>query len=970
MLIALVMALLAVPVFSQEIALVNPGFEQPAENDATLPAGWQRWQATPAQVYLDEQAPYEGTRCAALRPNPPGKGTVVLKQYFTDYEPGVEYEVVFAGRTNGVAAGRLNIINWTAIEDKRGRKDIYPGTVVTFDNTDWQVFGTTFIAPKQTGQQLYLELSHGRFAPPEAIISWDDFSIRPVLPAHRKLLKLTGESDHALYTTLVNTRFEIGSRCDMADYFLDDAVHHAGMSEDLARPLRRRIEDVRDGFDAVIAQWTRRHAEVYGVDLAVTRLTDEDFAARELLLRSTLADGQLALENAVATATQALQSLEADARRAAGELLIPPQTASEVTTDTLGDRFHRIVSWHGYMTDESYVHRAMWDLPATIVQGYLWRESNWPLRDRFFEANTPRTFPYFERVVAEGWPDLTALRESVQREMAVLGDRPGFRGFEIDEPSIMDKHVATDEGYAAFEQYLAGKYSGEERAALGIADTTGWTIADEVETDAHRVLWMEWQRFKIDLMTRRLVEAEEFIKSQPGEPVLLPVIQQFLPSEPQRASWVSVPAALDWIAMDPYSGGAPSEAFEMDLLRSNSKGPTYLVVGTCYDPTAGRFNKDMCISLAHADGLWVWCWVYMSKYRAPGFLANGWERQYRHLWKPGMWEAAREVFGKIDAAEEYLVHTTSGTPIAVVFSERTGIFDSGEKPGNDLIRHFHIIQGLYQGLHQTHLAEEAVFAEALTAESLADRQVLLLADARLLNNREVGVIREWVRGGGTLIAMGPTSLCDEWGRPQEDYALADVFGASYQGTIEKPGAIAPGLSNEIALPGDHEADLIEPTTATVTASYAGGQPAVLRNSFGSGTCWLITNAWLGAAYSGSASLKSIDKIYQPGARELLERLCRTGIAGGALPVELWTDCPAAVEMTLRRQGERLIVHLLNYANDTTVSGVSLRVTGDTPARIFDPTRPNDAIPVHDDGDGVRFTVPDFDNHTMFVIQPR
>jgi hypothetical protein len=123
MLIALVMALLAVPVFAQEIALVNPGFEQPADNDATLPAGWQRWQATPAQVYLDEQAPYEGTRCAALRPNPPGKGTVVLKQYFTDYEPGVEYEVVFAGRTNGVAAGRLNIINWTAVEDKRGKDD-------------------------------------------------------------------------------------------------------------------------------------------------------------------------------------------------------------------------------------------------------------------------------------------------------------------------------------------------------------------------------------------------------------------------------------------------------------------------------------------------------------------------------------------------------------------------------------------------------------------------------------------------------------------------------------------------------------------------------------------------------------------------------------------------------------------------------------------------------------------------------
>jgi hypothetical protein len=57
------------------------------------------------------------------REKAPWSSSSVLKQYFTDYEPGVEYEVVFAGRTNGVAAGRLNIINWTAVEDKRGKDD-------------------------------------------------------------------------------------------------------------------------------------------------------------------------------------------------------------------------------------------------------------------------------------------------------------------------------------------------------------------------------------------------------------------------------------------------------------------------------------------------------------------------------------------------------------------------------------------------------------------------------------------------------------------------------------------------------------------------------------------------------------------------------------------------------------------------------------------------------------------------------
>ncbi|HUS81060.1 MAG TPA: hypothetical protein VM283_07310, partial [Armatimonadota bacterium] len=86
---------------AQEIALINPGFEQAAENDPTLPADWIRWQAGPEQAHLDSGDPFEGQSCAALRPNPPGRGTVVLKQYFTDYQPGQTYEVAFAGRTNG-----------------------------------------------------------------------------------------------------------------------------------------------------------------------------------------------------------------------------------------------------------------------------------------------------------------------------------------------------------------------------------------------------------------------------------------------------------------------------------------------------------------------------------------------------------------------------------------------------------------------------------------------------------------------------------------------------------------------------------------------------------------------------------------------------------------------------------------------------------------------------------------------------
>jgi len=528
MLIALAMVLLAAPVAAQDIPLLNPGFEQVNANDPTMPADWQRWQATAVQVRLDAENPYEGQRCAALSPNPPGGGAVVLKQYFAEYETGAEYEVVFAGRTNGVAAGRLNIINWTAVEQKRSAAFIYPGTVVSFDNTDWQVFGTTFTAPKDPGQQLYLELSHARFAPPEATIWWDDFSIRRVEEKHRDLLATTERLDHELYTLLVELRFEVGSACDMVDFLLADAREYGGLTDAKADPLRQQAENTRAVMEQLHDGWHQQREQIFDLTTPVTRLSDHDIAQRRQLMEQTIATAREQIPAAQAQQKALAETTLAEARESAGEFTTPGQVASTVTTSTLGDRFHRIISWHGYMTDVDYLHRAMWSLPATIVQGYLYREEKWPLRDSFFEANQQRTFPYVERVVPEGWPDLTALKANVERDEAMLRDHTGFRGFEIDEPHMDDKHLATDEGYAAFRQYLAGKYPADRLPALGLDDIAGWTV--DVARDDDPVAWMEWQHFKAKVMTERLYEAQEFIKSQPGEPVLLPVIQQYLRS--------------------------------------------------------------------------------------------------------------------------------------------------------------------------------------------------------------------------------------------------------------------------------------------------------------------------------------------------------------------------------------------------------------------------------------------------------
>jgi len=56
--------------------------------------------------------------------------------------------------------------------------------------------------------------------------------------------------------------------------------------------------------------------------------------------------------------------------------------------------------------------------------------------------------------------------------------------------------------------------------------------------------------------------------------------------------------------MDPYNNANVGEAFLMELIRSASKGPNILIVGTCYDNTVGRYARDLAISLvlSSSDG--------------------------------------------------------------------------------------------------------------------------------------------------------------------------------------------------------------------------------------------------------------------------------------------------------------------------------------------------------------------------------
>lgn len=72
---------------------------------------------------------------------------------------------------------------------------------------------------------------------------------------------------------------------------------------------------------------------------------------------------------------------------------------------------------------------------------------------------------------------------------------------------------------------------------------------------------------------------------------------------------------------------------------------------------------------------------------------------------------------------------------------------------------------------------------------------------------------------------------------------------------------------------------------------------------------------------------------------------------------------------MRRQGDRLMVHLLNYHDEGPLEGVKLRVTAKQMKRVFYATNPDALLKCPPTPDGFMVPVRDFDHHVMLVIAP-
>src|SRR4028119_2180539 len=81
---------------------------------------------------------------------------------------------------------------------------------------------------------------------------------------------------------------------------------------------------------------------------------------------------------------------------------------------------------------------------------------------------------------------------------------------------------------------------------------------------------------------------------------------------------------------------------------------------------------------------------------------------------------------------------------------------------------------------------EMVNDKLLDAAHLKPFKLLVLPNIAALSDAQCDQLRQFVEGGGSLVATFETSLYDEEGKQRSNFGLADLFGVSYDNGVEGP----------------------------------------------------------------------------------------------------------------------------------------------------------------------------------------
>jgi hypothetical protein len=134
------------------------------------------------------------------------------------------------------------------------------------------------------------------------------------------------------------------------------------------------------------------------------------------------------------------------------------------------------------------------------------------------------------------------------------------------------------------------------------------------------------------------------------------------------------------------------------------------------------------------------------------------------------------------------------------------------------------LNGCYQALTEARVPFVLLDDRELDPAVIGHYKTIVLPNISAMSDSQCAAIRNYVAGGGAIVATGETSLYDERGTERKNFGLADLFGCDYAGKVDRKVA-----NSYISIDGPH------PLTRGLddTPRIAGGSHLVHVTSHGS-----------------------------------------------------------------------------------------------------------------------------------------
>jgi hypothetical protein len=475
-------------------------------------------------------------------------------------------------------------------------------------------------------------------------------------------------------------------------------------------------------------------------------------------------------------------------------------------------------------------------------------------------------------------------------------------------------------------------------------------------------LWPEWLQFHRDSFQRYLIRVGKYLHDR--DPDLVYASSGAFcthqpeppPAGPDRLTWDLSPAfSLRQAGMEARALGSRGLPFDlMTWSRCSARpwpqGRTPAL--PAYPKTFDHLAQEGAAILA-SGGRWS---VWMTPYPDDALP------EAEH-------DVVARAAGFARERREWCLGADSAAYVAVLHSDAThrktgnGLYDPG--PSLDRIR------GAQQALQELHHPHDILNEDALTRE-LDRYRVVVLPEQVSLPLELDEPLTEWVRAGGILVAAGRVSP-----RINEDiptFALEEALGVQWTGRVQPEGFVhLDGAPMRIAAPVYHVApsgaEIVLPflTSGHERRQEPPDYAAVTRRAFGDGAAYYVA-ADLFTAYHRSQ---------YPGLRRLLALVFDRALSSAPLI----TSAPPTIEITLRRQPGRRILHFVNHSPGKSLAQNSAFIEAVPPSEPFSVTLEMEARPErvrlqpedaeaewsYSEGTLTAF-VPSFHIHTALVVE--